>query len=55
MKDVLTEDTNNKIKFWVYGHTHERKMIDINNVTYVNNSRGYPNEVANWSMVQIEI
>ncbi len=55
MKDVIKEDINKKIKYWVYGHTHERKMTDVDYITYINNSRGYPTEIPNWQMIQIEV
>lgn len=44
-----------KIAYWCYGHTHDRKMTTINNINFVNNSRGYQNESANWFPIILEV
>ena len=46
---------NKNIKFWCYGHTHQRGMKDINGITYVCNSRGYWHENHNWQFISLEI
>ncbi len=56
MSSVLEADTGKKIKAWIYGHTHDRKMVDIDGVTYANNAQGYPRETSTpWSLPQLEI
>lgn len=55
LKQVLDADTGRKIKAWVYGHTHYRKMSVIDDVTYINNARGYPRENPSFEVVQAEI
>ena len=57
MRDVIDTDLNNKIKYWIYGHTHFRKIETIGNITYVNNAYGYTDEFPNevWSLKQVEI
>jgi predicted phosphodiesterase len=32
------------IKIWIYGHTHKESNIEINNIKFLCNPRGYPNE-----------
>ena len=46
---------NSKIKYWIYGHTHNRSMKDINGITYVCNARGYPNENRDWQPVLLHL
>lgn len=55
MSSVLEADTSKKIKAWIYGHTHERKMVDIDGITYANNACGYPRESSPWSLPQMEV
>lgn len=55
MSSVLEQDVLDKIKFWIYGHTHERKMVDIDGITYANNACGYPRENSPWTLPQIEV
>lgn len=56
MSGVLREDTHNKIRYWIYGHTHVRNMRVIDGITYINNSRGYAHEERSaWWLPQIEI
>lgn len=55
MKSVITSDTKKKIRYWIYGHTHQRKTMEISGITYVNNARGYPRENPTFSLAQIEI
>jgi len=57
MSNVIKVDVKNKIKYWIYGHTHFRKTEKISNITFLNNAYGYigefPNEV--WTLKQIEM
>jgi UDP-2,3-diacylglucosamine pyrophosphatase LpxH len=52
MAHVLDVDVAKKIKHWVYGHTHTRRIVEINGVIYSNNAVGYPRENEAWSMTQ---
>jgi hypothetical protein len=40
MKDVLTEDCENKIKLWCFGHYHRPVDTVIDGIRYVSNPRG---------------
>jgi len=42
--DVLIETNRNKIKYWIYGHTHTPSNIIINEIPFLCNPIGYPNE-----------
>lgn len=55
LAQVLDADTQNKIRYWIYGHTHMRKMTEIDGVVYANNARGYPRENPPFSLTQIEV
>lgn len=56
MSEVLRADVNSKIALWVYGHTHNRKITEIDGITYVNNARGLPREHRDeWKLLQFEI
>lgn len=55
MSNVLDADASNKIKYWVYGHTHTRQVVELDGVTYLNNARGYPRENPPFSLAQFEI
>ena len=55
MKSVIQTDTAGKIRYWIYGHTHHRKVTEIEGVTYVNNARGYPRENPVFTLSQIEV
>ncbi len=55
LKQVLDSDVNRKIKSWVYGHTHYRKVSVIDDITYINNARGYPKENEPMELLQAEI
>ena len=55
LKQVLDADVNNKIRYWIYGHTHTRKMTEIDGVVYANNARGYPRENPPFTLTQIEV
>ena len=56
LKQVFTENTNNKIRAWAYGHTHTRRSWDYQDVMMVNNCYGYPNEnTGGWFMANIEV
>ena len=45
--DDLIEKYNSKIKCWVYGHTHKSSNVIINNIPFLCNPIGYPNENSN--------
>jgi predicted phosphohydrolase len=45
--DELIEKNGNKIKCWIYGHTHTRSNVIINNIPFLCNPIGYPNENIN--------
>lgn len=56
MDGVLQSDVRHKIRYWIYGHTHVRNMRVIDDITYINNSRGYAHEERSaWWLPQIEI
>lgn len=55
LKSVLDADSNQKIKYWVYGHTHTQKATEINGVKYINNARGYPRENDSFSVRQEDV
>jgi predicted phosphodiesterase len=40
-----------RIKYWIYGHTHNRRMNNLDGITFVCNARGYPNENSKWEPV----
>jgi hypothetical protein len=42
--DKLIEKNKNKIKCWIYGHTHTPSNVKINNIPFLCNPIGYPNE-----------
>ena len=42
--DDLIETNVNKIKYWIYGHTHTSSNVIINNISFLCNPIGYPNE-----------
>ena len=45
--DDLIENNVNKIKYWIYGHTHTPSNIIINEIQFLCNPIGYPNENKN--------
>jgi hypothetical protein len=49
--DNLIHSHGNKIKCWFYGHTHTPSSISINNIPFLCNPIGYPNENSkiNWN------
>lgn len=55
LKQVVDADVNNKIRYWVYGHTHHRQMVEIDGIVYANNARGYPRENPPFTLTQIEV
>lgn len=55
LNQILTVDKNKKIKHWVYGHTHDRKVTEIDGITYHNNARGYPGEYPYFTVKQFEV
>lgn len=44
-----------KIKYWIYGHTHNRGMTKIGDTEYVCNARGYRYENPSWEPIILEI
>ena len=42
--DKLIEINKNKIKCWIYGHTHTQSNIIMNGIPFLCNPIGYPNE-----------
>jgi predicted phosphohydrolase len=45
--DELIETNRNKIKCWIYGHTHTQSNTVINGIPFLCNPIGYPNENIN--------
>jgi predicted phosphohydrolase len=45
--DELIETNKNKIKCWIYGHTHTVSNVMINGIPFLCNPIGYPNENVN--------
>jgi len=45
--DDLIETNVNKIKYWIYGHTHTPSNVIINDIPFICNPIGYPNENSN--------
>ncbi len=42
--DELIETNGDKIKCWIYGHTHTSSSVIINEIPFLCNPIGYPNE-----------
>jgi predicted phosphohydrolase len=42
--DDLIETQKDKIKYWIYGHTHTPSNVKINEISFLCNPIGYPNE-----------
>ena len=42
--DDLIETNGNKIRCWIYGHTHTPSNVIINGIPFLCNPIGYPNE-----------
>ena len=42
--DELIETNGNKIKYWIYGHTHTPSNVIKNEIQFLCNPIGYPNE-----------
>ena len=55
LSDLSDVNTNGKVKYHIYGHTHMRGMKEINGITYLNNALGMRDEQNGWFMVQIEV
>ena len=45
--DTLIEKEKNKIKCWIYGHTHTPSTNIIHGIHFICNPIGYPNENKN--------
>ena len=45
--DEIIETYKNKIKCWIYGHTHSPSNVIINEIPFLCNPIGYPNENSN--------
>lgn len=55
MENAYFADIKQKIKVWVYGHTHVRSERKIGHVRYINNARGYESEsTSRWFIAQID-
>jgi predicted phosphohydrolase len=50
--DELIERYKNKIKCWIYGHTHTQSNAIINKIPFLCNPIGYPNENKNINFQQ---
>lgn len=46
---------NDKIRYWIYGHTHQRGMRTIGTTNYVCNARGYRGENERWEPLMLEV
>lgn len=46
---------DDRISYWIYGHTHQRNMVDIGGTTYVCNAKGYRSENDNWEPILLEV
>ena len=46
MDELIIRNTN-KIKCWIYGHTHTTSNVKINGIPFLCNPIGYPNENEN--------
>jgi len=55
LQSVLGQNTNKKISHWIYGHTHQRQMVQKDGIIYANNARGYPRENPPFTLTQIEV
>jgi predicted MPP superfamily phosphohydrolase len=51
--DELIGIYGNKIKYWIYGHTHTQSNVVINDIPFLCNPIGYPNENAVLDFQQI--
>jgi predicted phosphodiesterase len=47
MRQLQQFDKHNKIKFWIYGHSHEQIKQNIDGILYRQNPRGKINELKN--------
>ena len=45
--DTLIKNKGHKIKCWIYGHTHTPSNVKINEIPFICNPIGYPNENEN--------
>lgn len=45
--DDLIKINVNKIKYWIYGHTHTSSNVIMNEISFLCNPIGYPNENSN--------
>jgi predicted phosphodiesterase len=45
--DTLIKNKGHKIKCWIYGHTHTPSNLKINEIPFLCNPIGYPNENEN--------
>jgi predicted phosphodiesterase len=44
---------NEKIKLWIYGHTHTKNISEINKIKFVSNPLGYPGENSTLSLNEV--
>lgn len=47
----------NKISTWVYGHTHDPGIVKLPgyDINFANNARGYPGELHDFKLLQVEV
>ena len=45
--DRLIDEKKDNIKCWIYGHTHTPSNVIINEIPFLCNPIGYPNENVN--------
>lgn len=54
--DEFIEKNKNNIKCWIYGHTHTKSNLLLNEIPFICNPIGYPNENKNINLsVTIEL
>lgn len=49
MLDIILP-ISDKIKYWMYGHTHERTIFNYKNINFINNALGYGFERLTWTV-----
>jgi hypothetical protein len=54
--EKVFDHAKEKVKLWVYGHTHVRQCTEHSGIDFINNARGYNGEIpSKWSPIQVEI
>jgi UDP-2,3-diacylglucosamine pyrophosphatase LpxH len=54
MDDIILDNTD-KIKFWISGHTHENKEVQMGNTKLVSNCKEYPGHNTNFEIKVLTI